>query len=125
IPATSAGIPITLSNGAGVTSVSLTLTYNPALLNITAVSAGSLLPTGSQVQANLGTPGQAQINVTTPTPLSAGAAELIKLTANVPATATYRAAEILNITNVSVNGGAIAAVGDAALHVDAYFGDAT
>jgi VCBS repeat-containing protein len=42
----------------------------------------------------------------------------------VPATAAYGAAEILQITTVTLNGGAIAINADNALHVAAYFGDA-
>jgi hypothetical protein len=49
----------------------------------------------------------------------------VKLTAAVPAGAPYRASEILHIPNVTINSGAIAAIGDDALHVAAYFGDTT
>src|SRR5262245_32589170 len=46
VPSTSvsAGIPLRLSNGNGVTSLNLTLTYNPALLNLTGIVRGTGLP---------------------------------------------------------------------------------
>ena len=59
------------------------------------------------------------------TALSAGAQQILALTAEVPLGATYGAAELLEVTNVSLNDGAIAAVGDRAIHKVAYFGDAT
>ena len=41
VPASVAtGIPLTLSNGSGITSVSLQLPYDPALLDITGATVG-------------------------------------------------------------------------------------
>jgi hypothetical protein len=120
------GIPITLNNTpSGVTSVDFTVKYNPALLTLSAVTAGAGLPPGSQVQSNLSTPGQAQITIMASAPLGVGADELVRLTAQVPTTAGYRASEILDITNITINNGAIAAIGDNGLHIAAYIGDAT
>jgi hypothetical protein len=119
------GIPIGLSNGAGVQSLDLVIKYNPTLLTITGVTFGSSLPTGSTVEANLTIPGEVHISIAAITPLSAGIAELVRLSAQVPATAPYRATHILDITSVSINEGAIAVIADDALHVAAYFGDAT
>jgi hypothetical protein len=44
VPATRTGLPISISEGSQVTDVSFTLTYDPSLLNVTAVVAGSGLP---------------------------------------------------------------------------------
>jgi hypothetical protein len=57
------------------------------------------------------------------TTLVGGASNLIVLTANVPTTAPYAAAEALRLTSVLVNGAA--AQGDVAVHKVAYFGDAS
>jgi hypothetical protein len=101
------------------------LRYNPALLTVTAVGPGAALPVGSLVQANLATPGEARISVASVTPLGAGAVELLRLTAQVPASAPYRATQLLALTDLRVNEGALPARADAALQVAAYLGDAT
>jgi ELWxxDGT repeat protein len=123
VPATGSGIPITLSNGAGVQSVDLVLKYNPTLLTITGVALGSGLPAGSVVEANLSFAGEVHIAIAALTPLGAGGAELVRLIAQVPATAAYRGTHILDIASVSINEGAITAIGDDAIHVAAHIGD--
>ena len=57
--------------------------------------------------------------------LSAGAANLFTVTAAVPSDARYGAAEVLRISGLQVNGGAITAAADDAVHKVAYLGDAT
>ncbi|MCB1967173.1 MAG: cadherin-like domain-containing protein, partial [Candidatus Accumulibacter sp.] len=127
IPATVSGIPIRLSDGAGVESLEFTLNYDPALLTISDVTAAASLPNGSQLAANLTIPGQVRVAMSFPTPLAAGVQDILTLTAAVPASASaaYRAKQVLDLSDVSVNEGALAAVGDDAVHVVAYFGDAT
>jgi hypothetical protein len=83
------------------------------------------MPAGALVEANLTTPGVVRIVVASASPLPSGIVELVRLIAQVPVTAPYRDTQILTITNVSVNDGAIAAIGDDALHVAAYLGDST
>jgi hypothetical protein len=63
--------------------------------------------------------------VALPGPLGDGPADLVVLTADVPADATYRTHQVIEITGVLVNEGALAAVGDHAVHVAAFLGDAT
>ena len=63
--------------------------------------------------------------MTSPTPLAAGPVDLVRLTAHVPADAPYATAQALQLREVALNGGAIAAMGDAGVHLVAYFGDAT
>jgi hypothetical protein len=58
-----------------------------------------------------------------PTALSSGPQELAFIQTTVPATAPYRAKQVLHFTEVKVN--ELEAVGDDAIHVVAYLGDAT
>jgi hypothetical protein len=128
VPATGSGIPITLSNGAGVESVELTVKYDPALLTITEVVLGAGLAGTGLVEANLSIPGEARITAVSEAPLSTEAKELVKLIARVPDDTPYRAAQILDITNVVVNvvnEGVISTIADDGLHVAAYLGDAS
>jgi PKD repeat protein len=120
------GIPVRINSAAGVTAVSLTLKYDPILLAITSVAAGAALPSDALIEANpSGTPGEISIAFASTGPLGAGPAELFRLLAEVPATAFYRDSEVLRLTRISVNEGAVPVSGDDAVHVAAYIGDAT
>lgn len=125
IPATVSGIPIRLSDGTGVESFEFTLNYDPTLLTISDATLAAGLPAGSTLVANLTVPGQVRVAMSFPTPLAAGAQDLLTLTAAVPATAPYRAKQVLDLSDASLNEGHLAAVGDDAVHLVAYFGDAT
>ena len=56
LPATGAGLPIRLDDGAGVTSARLVLAYDPRLLVITSAVVGSGLPNGATVTLDLSAP---------------------------------------------------------------------
>ncbi|MCP3974566.1 MAG: hypothetical protein GY720_08750, partial [bacterium] len=124
LPATGSGLPLRLSDGAGVTSVSFTLNYDPALLQVNGVNPGSGLPAGATLTLT-GPAGAQTITVTSPTPLAAGELELVRLDADVPDSAPYTSKQLLDIADVSVNGGAIEARGDDGLQLIGYFGDTT
>jgi uncharacterized protein YggE len=119
-----AGLPIQLSDTNGVTSFILTVTYDPALLSITAAELGADAPSGSQVETNLTIPGQATIAFFSLEPMTGGAADLVNLIAEVPETATYGATQVIDITFLEVNAGELQATADDALHVVAFPGDA-
>jgi sugar lactone lactonase YvrE len=119
------GIPVTLSDGASATQADLVLKYDPTLLLIGEIAAGSGLPAGSQVQADFSLPDRVHITVTSAAPLGAGSIELLRIAAQVPSTAPYGASQILAISDLSLNSGAIPAMGDDGLHVAAYIGDTT
>src|SRR5262249_53756317 len=131
LPASGSGLPITISNGAGVTSVSFTLQYDPSLLTISAATTGSGLPVGATLTLSVtSTPGNAILTFTSPTALGSGPKTLGTLTAQVPGvagnpaqTAPYRAKEVLHFASLLVNGGAIPSVNADAVHVVAYVGD--
>lgn len=125
LPADAAGIPIRLSDSEGVTSVDLVLRYDPALLTINGASPGGALPDGSTVTTDLSVDGEVTIGIIAASPLGTGLTEIVTLDASVPITAPYGAKHILDITNVSVNGGDIPAIADDGLHLVTYLGDAT
>lgn len=125
IPATGSGIPVRVSEMAGVRTVDVTLVYDPSTLTVTGALPGASLPGDAVIQVDVSTPGRAVLHVTLPTPLSGGRADLVNLTAQVPGTAPYREATLLEVENVSLNGGAIAAAADDGVQVVALLGDTT
>lgn len=126
VPANSTtGIPLSLSNGEGITTADFELRYNPALLTITAASVAAGLPVGAAVNLNTSTPGVAIVQFSSPAALAAGTTRFVDLQASIPQAAVYRTKNILDLTSVSLNGGSIPGLDDDALQVTAYFGDAT
>jgi hypothetical protein len=121
---TGGGYPIYLSDRTGaVTDVQVTLTYNPALLTLTGVAgAGFMLLSAS-------TPGLAVLKYSGPALPTGSQVPIGFLTAMVPSGSAanptpYRAKDLLHLSNIAINGGAVAAVGGDALHLVAYVGDA-
>jgi hypothetical protein len=118
------GYPIYLKDSTGtVTSVLVTLNYNPALLSATGVSGAGLTLLGSS------TPGKAILQYSGPALKAGSQAPIGYLLASVSAgTSTspvpYRAEDLLHLTNVSLNGGGVPVVAGDALHLVAYVGDA-
>jgi hypothetical protein len=127
VPANGTGLPLRLSNGSDVTAVNLTVHFDPNLLSLTAASVGPGVPAGASVTLNTSTPGRAVISFSSPTALSAGAIDLVRLTAQVPngAGLLYTSKHVLAIRSLSVNGGALASQADDGLHAVGYFGDAS
>lgn len=117
------GLPVRFSQTAGITSLTMTITYDEDLLDITDVDLGPDAPTGSQVEANFDIAGQVTIAFFSLEPLTSGDADLIQLVATVPEDAPYGSAQVMNITSIEVNAGAIQASGDSAIHVVAFAGD--
>jgi len=119
------GIPVSISEGIGVTDVRFSLNYDPAILKITEVRLGLGLPAGTQLQSNLTQPGTLSVHIFTAAPLTVGPLELVRLIAEVPASATYARSGVLDLNLVSVNNGLIPSIGDDGVQVVANFGDAT
>ena len=118
------GLPIRFSETVGVTSLTMTIHYDPSMLDVSDVVVGRDAPAGSQVEANLMVPGQITLAFFSLDPLEGGAADLIELVASVPEDAPYGEAHVLRIGSLEVNAGAIDAIGDDAVHVVAFVGDA-
>ncbi len=130
LPATAAsGIPISISDGTGVTAVDFSLLYNPALMTITADTLAAGLPSGWTVVVNRNqpnfVPGDLQVSIFGTTALGAGAHTLLNLTANVPSGASYGASADLRINGLRINEGAIAGTMGDAVEKVAFLGDAT
>ncbi len=121
------GLPVALSDGAGVTDATLVLNYDADLLTITGGTVNSALTGASFTVTTSGSGAGAQATIVfhSPTALAAGAVRLGGLIATVPANAPYKAKELLHWSSVSLNGGAITAVGDDAMQVVTFLGDTT
>ncbi len=122
-PADTTGVPLSLSNGAGITTLSLSLSYDPALLAINDVLPGTALPEGAALSTESSQPGQMVLTLTSPIPLPAGPLDLGRLIATIPEDAPYAAKQILDITEVVINDGQIGASADDAVHMVQYLGD--
>jgi hypothetical protein len=125
VPATHTGIPVRLSEGSGVNSVVLTVKYDPALLDVIGAELGSGMPADASLEVHAFLPGEITLTFSSVTPLPAGLAILATITASVPDSAAYGAAQVLDITVVEINSGAISAEADSAIQLAAFFGDAT
>jgi VCBS repeat-containing protein len=121
--AAAAGLPVSLTSGGDVRSLSFQIRYNPALLTITGANLASGLPVGSTLATDLSQPGLAVFSITSPSNLAAGKIQLINLVAQVPFDATYQAKERIDIGAVNINGQLVECADDDALHVVGYIGD--
>jgi len=125
LPAAGSGLPVRIANAAGAASVSFTLAYDPSLLSIT--GATTTLP-GASLTVNLDVDGQVGITLTGISGLTHASTDLVRLVARVPEatiTGQYGAKQVLDLRNIRVNGGAIAARDDDGVQVAAYLGDAS
>ena len=119
------GLLVQFSDAEGITSGSLTITYDPDLLTITAVQAGPDAPSDMLVETNLTESGVAVIAFSiSGDPMESGEANLLEIVAEVPANATYGAAHVLDITELEINAGEIEATADDAVHAVVFVGDA-
>ncbi len=117
------GLPLRLSNSEGVTSLTMTIHYDPSMLDISDVQLGSDAPEGSQIVSNLTQPGTATISFFSIDPLTADQTDFLKLIAAVPETATYGKSQVVRISDLDVNAGAKDAVASNSLQIVAYLGD--
>jgi hypothetical protein len=126
VPASSTGLPIRISDGDGVTRVQLQLDYDWSMLHVTAVSlAGGLPGDWSLTVADLSVNGRLILDASGATPLPSGLLTVFDLTAEVPLAAEYGACEIIRISSLQLNGGAMTGIADRSVHKVAYFGDVT
>ncbi|MCA9246007.1 MAG: lamin tail domain-containing protein [Planctomycetales bacterium] len=116
-------IPITIDNGSEITDIALTFAYDANSLQVFHVAASDGLEITSLQRP---TPNQIRLALSvTDGPLSVGEQRLLSLSAVVDANIARGAAQVVSIESILLNNGAIAAIGDQAVHVAAYPGDAT
>ena len=117
VPATARGVPVRIDDAAGVTSVSLSLSFDGGLLDVSDVVAA---PDGWGMDAKQ--VGASALTVTASGPaLSAGRAALVRVIAEVPGSATPGDEALLSLSAVTVDGSA--AAGTAAVQRVGFFGD--
>ncbi|MCB1999533.1 MAG: hypothetical protein KDH91_03500, partial [Rhodoferax sp.] len=118
------GLPVTLTSDGDVRSLQFEIRYDPALLQILQASGGRDLPAGATLDVDLTQPGLARIAISSATPLTAGALQLVTLAATVPFDATYKSLHRIDIAAVTINGALVECADDDALHIVGYIGDA-
>jgi len=126
IPATTSGIPITISDGTDVQSVDFLFEYDPALLDVSRIVRGSAVPGEWRVVYDMSTPGRIPVTFYgTSTTLPASQVRILDIEATIPDDAEYAATAVLSLTNLQLNEGAIEATADSGIEVVAYIGDVT
>ncbi len=120
------GIPISFSNGGGLTRASFTIRYNVDWLRVTGLTVAPGMPFGATVSITypLLSLGVANIEFRSPEPLPEGTTRFVDMQAYVPETAIYRQKGVLDITDIDL-GGVAPGIGDDAMQVVAFFGDVT
>ena len=125
---TNSGIPLSLSEAAGVRTVDLQISYDPSLLEITGATVGAEMPEGATVILSTAG-GLATLSFESPTALPSGAGTIVNLHASVPATEVndpYQSQHILDLHSVDIRDGSenqLPAIANDALHHASFFGD--
>ena len=121
IPGNAAGIALRITGAGLFSKAHFEVHFDPTLLDVT----GILNPAGGTATIDLSTAGVAVIDVSFAAPVSGANLQLGRLLASVPASAPYGAKQRLDVRNVSVDGGAVAAQDDDGVQVVGFVGDAT
>jgi subtilisin-like proprotein convertase family protein len=126
-----AGLPLRISNGMGVTRVELAVQYDPALLSISAFTLNAAVASRAAYTLDTTVSGRAVLTITAATGLADVVGQLTvgSFTAQVPNNAPYGAKHVLDITDLRVLDNSstpveLPAFDDDAVHVAAFFGDA-
>lgn len=120
-----AGVPVTISDGNGVSGVDIELNFDPVMLGISGMSIAAGMPADWQIfTTDITVPGRIRITAGG-TALPAGARNLFMLGGGVPNDAPYTSSQLLSWGQIQLNGGAIGGTGDSAVHCVAYFGDSS
>lgn len=124
-PLNNENIAISLNDGAEITAVDFTLTYDAAILTIEDIILNSAIADDWTITTEeLTNPGTAMVSLSGTTPLDSGEIDdLVQLEAIAPETATNGGSGVLTLEEVSLNNGEIAAIGDTAYQQVAYLGD--
>ena len=123
VPATGTDLPVRIEDGEGVTSVSFTLEFDDALLEVAGVSPGAGLPGDWDAIIDSQATGQITVSASG-SEIGAGAADVVRLDASVPSDASPGARSLLSLGSVAVDGDGSSARGGDALQVVSGLGDA-
>ena len=122
VPASEAGLPVSLDDGTGVETVSFELRFDPALLDVTDVVVGDALPASWRLNTiDLATAGEASVTLSGDEPLGPGGHELARFTGTVTGAAPKR--DLLDVTAVTLNGGDLPGRGTDAVQQVGLLGD--
>ncbi|MEQ1831037.1 MAG: cohesin domain-containing protein, partial [Pirellula sp.] len=121
------GVPVTISDGAGVLAVDFDVVYNPALIHFTSTFF-AVLPGGWSTTVNLVSSGRMRLTLSGTTPLAAGPQIITRLLAGIPANAAYGASDLVRIEALAVytdtgRASPVPSIGDAGLHKAIFVGD--
>ena len=124
VPATNGGLPVTLSDANGVTSIDFHVEYDPTILDINGIVLSSL-PSGWSFTVNSQAEGVFKVSLysTSLTPLVGLDQVVAELDAVVPDDAPYATSQVIKLTHVRVNEDQLNATGDYAIHKATYLGD--
>ena len=115
-PKTNQGLTISLDNGAGVSQVSFTLTYDATILNLDdLVLNADIADDWTITTKNLETPGKAIVNLQGSTALDSGEIDLLQLQGTINPTAAANSSHLVSLDAINLNQGNIQAFGNEAL----------
>jgi hypothetical protein len=131
VPATGTGIPLTLSNGLGLSGLDLELHYDPTLLDVSGFTLNAgVAARGGVAQLTFPSPGRAILTIDSTGSFGAAEGSLVigTFTARVPDNAAYGGKQILDLTNPHVfengpNLNEVPSIDDDSIHIAAFFGD--
>ncbi|MCY2983576.1 MAG: cohesin domain-containing protein, partial [Planctomycetota bacterium] len=123
----SPGIPITINNGTGITSIDMDVVYDPNLIEISSASIGAdaLAAGWGGLTVNLVGPGRIRITGFGVTGLGSGVREFARIIGQVKSGATYGASEVISIENLATYdiNGSVPSIADRAIHKAIFIGD--
>ncbi|WP_254512713.1 cadherin domain-containing protein [Anatilimnocola floriformis] len=128
VPNTAAtGLPVVISDGTNVASVSFRLNFDPTLLSVTSFVVNPAI-VGASATFTAVSPGVVQVTMSSASAFAAtaDALSLGEFVSAVPDTATYAAKDLLTFTNVqigSVSSGPLPTLIDNGLHISSFLGD--
>ena len=115
-----AGIPVTLTNAAGLSSASFDLAYDPELVDLTDLVFGTgFTDAGSSIDSDNGI----LHIVANASGIGAGDVEVVRLVGSVSDDAAYRGKQLLDLHNVALDDGGRDVRVDDGLHVAAFVAD--
>jgi Ca2+-binding RTX toxin-like protein len=122
-PSATIEIPISLDFANGIQTIDFTIDYNGDLLGVTGVNVDPNLWTVNQQQIDP-VSGSIAVSLEAKTSL-VGSNNLLSLQAVVDASASYSATDIIEVRDVSANGGSVRVLGDRSLQQVVLAGDVT